>query len=181
MLEKAKEFAKQIHLNQTYDGGSYYEKHLLPVLEEVAKYTNNENVLIAALLHDSVEDTEITLQDIEDNFGVVVRDLVYRLTDENGNNRQERKIKTYPKIAANDDAILIKLADRVVNIRSGGKLEMYRKEHSTFKQYLKKDSFSFSKIWKEIEKILNYVPGGKTLNYQANTRVVIPANFGMRD
>jgi (p)ppGpp synthase/HD superfamily hydrolase len=66
-----------------------------------------------------------------------VADIVYRVTDDPGRSRKERKEKTYPKLAKSVDAITVKLADRIANVEASkmgnpGLLEMYRREHGRF-------------------------------------------------
>lgn len=98
---------------------------------------------VIGYLHDVVEDTEFTCEDIETRFGKPVADAVAILTDEPGNNRKERKQKTYAKMSqVTGDlqiALIVKTADRLANVQASletdrkDKLKMYQKEHSAFK------------------------------------------------
>jgi (p)ppGpp synthase/HD superfamily hydrolase len=88
-------------------------------------------------LHDILEDTPLSYNDVKKEFGEKVADIVYDVTDELGKNRKERKERTYPKIRANHDAILVKICDRIANANNSKKLnkrmfEMYKKEHRDF-------------------------------------------------
>ena len=92
---------------------------------------------------------------IKDYFGEDVAEMVFAVTDELGRNRKERKVKTYPKIAANPEAIILKLADRIANIEHGGKIDMYKKEHGNFVGWLggasQKDTQA---MWEHLERLL---------------------------
>jgi (p)ppGpp synthase/HD superfamily hydrolase len=106
------------------------------------------DLLVVALLHDVLEDCAsagITKEIIENNFGKIVADDVWRLTDEPGKNRKERKLKTYHKIRGSQNATIVKLWDRIANVEScidkneeknRDYLNMYMKEYYTFKAAL---------------------------------------------
>lgn len=133
---KAMTIAEEQHKNQMY-GEHKYIKHLLDCAK-IAKFLNfSENVVIACFLHDIIEDTAYNYNDIKNNFDKTVAEIVYAVTDELGRNRKERKIKTYPKIRENNDAILVKICDRIANIRfskinSKEKMNMYLNEKDDF-------------------------------------------------
>ena len=79
---------------------------------------NDEAVLIAALLHDTVEDTDTCLEEIERHFGAQVRDIVDEVTDDKSLLKEERKqqqIDHAPSLS--DRARLVKLADKTANLR----------------------------------------------------------------
>jgi len=92
--------------------------------------------IIAAYLHDIMEDTSISYKKIKTLYGEEVAEMVYCVTDELGRNRVEKKAKTLPKTASNPKAIELKLGDRIANIEHGGKIDMYAKEYSQFKGVL---------------------------------------------
>ena len=78
----------------------------------------DESVLIAALLHDTVEDTDTTFEEIETRFGGVIRDIVDEVTDDKSLPKATRKqlqIEHAPHLS--DRARLVKLADKISNIR----------------------------------------------------------------
>ena len=79
----------------------YYEKHLQHVQAFVATQTSDEEVICAAILHDTLEDTRLTFKDLATTFGQRVAFLVDCVTDEPGyETRKERKQKSYWKILA---------------------------------------------------------------------------------
>lgn len=141
-VEKALEIARISHNGQEYDHGSYYENHILIVVR-IAHYLGlSETIKAACALHDVLEDTNIQYADLVNEIGFEVANLVYLVTDEIGRNRFERKMKTYPKIRGNSDAVLVKLCDRIANLmysnekRNYKKIRMYVEESEDFKEYL---------------------------------------------
>lgn len=76
------------------------------------------NVIVAAILHDTVEDTDATVDDIEELFGRTVRDIVIEVTDDKSLPSQERKrlqIEHAGKLS--HAARLVKLADKISNLQ----------------------------------------------------------------
>jgi len=123
MLERAIEFATQAHKGQyrKYTGDPYIT-HPLAVMEIVRGVPGHtEEMLVAAVLHDVVEDTDVSLMEIEEEFGNVVSDLVLHLTDistpEDGNRlkRKRKDAEWYAQGSA--EAQTIKVADFIDNTR----------------------------------------------------------------
>lgn len=157
MINKAKALAYKAHTKQRY-GDQPYTVHLENVVELARPF--GELAVIVAYLHDIVEDTEITLDDIRKEFGEIVADCIALLTDEPGSNRKERKAKTYGKMAASNNrvALIVKACDRLANLRNcvasnSRLLQMYKKEHTIFKQAVFRAKLCDS-IWEEIEGII---------------------------
>lgn len=132
--------------------------HHLAAVEQVLRYFNEENndILIAAWLHDIVEDTDVKLRDIEENFGPNVAHLVGAVTSEEGPNRKTRNALTYPKIRkAGSDAVALKLADRIANVNSGGSsFPMYQKEHDDFKFALYDSNHKNDNMWDQLDYLI---------------------------
>ena len=110
-------FAAKAHGEQKrkYTGEPYIT-HPLAVAAMVADVTANEDVIVAAILHDVVEDTAITVPEIAAQFGWPVANLVDELTDKHppapGTNRAERKAKEHARLrSVSRGAKLIKLMD----------------------------------------------------------------------
>lgn len=118
--KKAVEFARAAHEGQTRDEGTPYFDHVYRVAESVIQIERKPNCdAIIAVLHDVLEDTATTPEDLRREFGSLVADGVQQLT----------KDKTAPgyslagyleAIAANEDFMLpvIKMLDRIDNVRS---------------------------------------------------------------
>ena len=134
------DFASKHHKGQWY-GSKPYMYHLKKVSDVALdlKFTD-EPILMSCLLHDIIEDTEISYKDVKENFGEEVAEIVYCVTDELGKSRKERKSKTYKKIRNNPKSIVVKLCDRISNItESMGSenynlklMKMYLDEHIDF-------------------------------------------------
>jgi (p)ppGpp synthase/HD superfamily hydrolase len=161
LVNEARMAAIKIHSSQNYDSIFPYEKHLEDVVQILREAGFCNKLLVAGYLHDSIEDGAVSYSKIKDYFGEDVAEIVYAVTDELGRNRKERKKKTYPKIRDNDDAIAVKLADRIANVEHGGKIGMYRKEHDHFERQLKMfhniDNEQHEHLWKRLEKALGLI------------------------
>ena len=99
-----------------------YITHPLRVMSIVRRVSDNEAMLVAAVLHDVVEDTNVTEDDIRSEFGDIVGDLVMWLTDvskpEDGNRKKRKHIDLLHTADAPAEAQTIKLADLIDNTRS---------------------------------------------------------------
>lgn len=75
-------------------------------------------VLMAAILHDTVEDTETTFDEIEDNFGPEIKGIVAEVTDDKSLPKMERKrLQIEHALTSSKKAKLVKLADKLYNLR----------------------------------------------------------------
>ena len=120
---RAANFAAVHHSAQRRKGAHQepYINHLLEVAELIADAVEeaDENVIMAALLHDTVEDTMVTREDLVREFGEDVASLVSEVTDDKSLPKQERK-RLQVEHAAHKTlrAQLIKIADKISNLRS---------------------------------------------------------------
>ncbi|MDQ3750098.1 MAG: HD domain-containing protein [Acidobacteriota bacterium] len=121
-LIQAINFAAKKHSTQKRKGADEqpYINHPLEVLNLLANVGNIEdyNVLIAAVLHDTIEDTETTKEEITEHFGANVCEMVIEVTDDKSLPKAERKqlqIEHAPHLS--DGAKYIKLADKISNVR----------------------------------------------------------------
>ncbi len=124
-LERAYETAKAAHEGQRRKSGEAYITHPVAVTQILAGYGLDEATLAAALLHDVVEDTDLTLDDIVADFGEEVAyliDGVTKLDRISYSTREQAQAATIRKmvVAMAEDlrVLLIKLADRLHNIRT---------------------------------------------------------------
>lgn len=124
LIEKAKAFAVAKHASQKRKfTGEPYVSHPLAVSELVASIGAPETVVAAAILHDTLEDTDTTAAELRLAFGPAVAGLVVELTDVfvpgNGGNRAARKAKEAARLATvSADAQTIKVADIIDNTSS---------------------------------------------------------------
>jgi guanosine-3',5'-bis(diphosphate) 3'-pyrophosphohydrolase len=122
VLLKALQFSACKHQEQRRKDvdGSPYINHPIAVATLLAEVGGVTDVvaLVAAILHDTLEDTNTTPEELEQHFGRDVRDVVEELTDDKRLHKEVRKqlqIKHAPRLSAR--AKVIKLADKVCNIR----------------------------------------------------------------
>ncbi len=119
----AADFAKQAHSGQRRKfTNEPYIAHPFAVAGLVSSVTDDEEMVAAALLHDVVEDTSVSLSDIESVFGSRIAGLVDDLTDisrpEDGNRQIRKEIDLKHTAAASQDAKTIKLADLIDNTKT---------------------------------------------------------------
>ncbi|MBD3220375.1 RelA/SpoT family protein [bacterium] len=124
-IRDAYAMAVEFHAEQRRRSGEPYVSHLLSVTEIMAELHMDDDTLVAALLHDVVEDTPVELADVEDRFGADVAHMVDGVTKISslGNiNPEARKAETYRKLilstAQDPRTVLIKLGDRLHNMRT---------------------------------------------------------------
>jgi guanosine-3',5'-bis(diphosphate) 3'-pyrophosphohydrolase len=115
-------FAAHKHRDQRRKGveASPYINHPIAVAEILAREgsVSDINILAAAILHDTVEDTECTFEELEAEFGIDVANLVREVTDDKTLPKLERKALQVERArSASSAAKQIKIADKVSNIR----------------------------------------------------------------
>jgi guanosine-3',5'-bis(diphosphate) 3'-pyrophosphohydrolase len=135
LIDKAYEFATWCHRDQTRKSGEPYITHPLAVALILTTLKLDTSSVIAAILHDTVEDTEATLVEIEKKFGKDVCDLVDGLTKISKikfRSSQERLAENFRKMvmAMSNDlrVILIKLSDRLHNMRTLDNLPQQKRQ-----------------------------------------------------
>lgn len=118
-------FADQAHLGQLRNNGEPYITHPIAVAEQCADWKLDAQALMAALLHDALEDCGIDKGELIDRFGSSVAELVDGLTKLDKlqfNTREENQAESFRKMllamARDVRVILIKLADRTHNMRT---------------------------------------------------------------
>ena len=124
-LEKDFEYAFQAHIDQRRQTGEPYITHPLTVATILLELEVDQATLVAALLHDTVEDTGTTLEDIADRFGddvAALVDGVTKLEKIRFSSKEELQAENFRKMflamAKDIRVVLIKLADRLHNMRT---------------------------------------------------------------
>ena len=137
-IEQAIRAAAVLHKDQVRKGAVPYPyiTHLYAVAMIVADYTNDENAVVAALLHDTVEDTDYTIEELTEDFGGPVAEIVRTLTEPSA------KSTEYPNSAARkkqylkqlkggkEESLIVVAADKIHNMRS--MVEEYYEDHTRF-------------------------------------------------
>ena len=136
-VEKAFNFAKKKHENTLDDcDKNYFNTHVCHVVEIVKNVTNDDEIIVTAYLHDTLEDTETTLDELKKEFGERIANLVHELTHDG----DKTKGYYFPRLKTKE-AILIKFADRLSNLSRMESWSEKRKEH-----YLNKSRFWRTKV-----------------------------------
>lgn len=125
LLVRAYRYTERAHAGQVRHSGEPYVSHCIEVARILADLQLDSATVACGLLHDVVEDTDITVADIEREFGAEVAQIVDGLTKIANlplTSREDRQVENYRKlllsIAKDARVILIKLADRLHNMRT---------------------------------------------------------------
>lgn len=126
-VRQAYRFADEAHLGQLRSSGDPYITHPIAVASQCAEWKLDAQALMAALLHDAMEDCGVTKVELIEHFGSPVAELVDGLTKLDKlsfNTREENQAESFRKMllamARDVRVILIKLADRTHNMRTMG-------------------------------------------------------------
>ena len=153
--ERARAFAIAAHGDQRY-GSDPYVVHLTAVRQVLRDFGYDRDLALAAWLHDTVEDAEVTVEQLEHEFGPRVAALVWAVTGV-GQSRKERSASAYAKMRALPDAVTLKLADRIANSEASARnsprlLAMYREELAGFTEAL--GEYGDAAMWERLRRAL---------------------------
>lgn len=160
-IEQALRAATILHKDQVRKGTipMPYVSHLFAVTMVLFDYTQDEDVIIAALLHDTLEDTDYTPKELQEDFGGRVREIVESLTEPQDSKYEqltwkEQKVAYTKKLKkASEEALLICAADKIHNMRSI--VEEYFDDHRRFLADFKGSLEDRVQVYQEISNILN--------------------------
>ena len=135
ILQKAFDLASAGHIDQKRDSGEPYITHPLHVAIYLSELSMDLETIVSAILHDLIEDTDITYNDIKKEFGKEIADIVdgvTKLDKINYNSKEEAKADAIRKmvIAMSKDirVLILKLADRLHNIETIDYLNEWKQE-----------------------------------------------------
>ncbi|WP_353292768.1 bifunctional (p)ppGpp synthetase/guanosine-3',5'-bis(diphosphate) 3'-pyrophosphohydrolase [Synechococcus sp. M16CYN] len=135
LLVSAFDFGFQLHEGQFRASGDPYIVHPVAVADLLRDIGASAPVIAAGFLHDVVEDTDVTLEEIQQHFGLEVRKLVEGVTKLGGihfNDRTEAQAENlrrmFMAMASDIRVVLVKLADRVHNMRTIGALKEEKRQ-----------------------------------------------------
>ena len=140
-IKKAIYYARKYHGDQKRESGEPYYLHPIEVAYLIADYSFKTDILVTSILHDTIEDTEITKKTIDYVFGSNVANYVDALT----RIKTERKISVAKMIDVlwverkNDDLLLIKYFDRLHNMQTINfkpHVKAIKTVHETFEKFL---------------------------------------------
>ncbi len=125
LINRAYVFAMKAHGSQKRASGDPYFSHPVEVAYKLTQYKLDTASIVTALLHDTVEDTDVTLEEIEASFGKEIRNLVdgvTKLSRLEGKSENLNQAENFRKllIAMSEDlrVLLVKLADRLHNMET---------------------------------------------------------------
>ena len=178
-VERARIFAERYHTgHQEHGAQSSIMYHLEDVRAALGGFGFSQEVFpklhIAAYLHDILEDTSCKQSEITEEFGSEVSDLVFRVTDEPGSNRVERKRLTYPKIAPSYLAVVLKLADRIANMQrsivhrfeESKYIREYIEEYPEFRGTLKTPDTDPEEMWNHLDRLMKVAEAATELEWR---------------
>ncbi|NCN52397.1 bifunctional (p)ppGpp synthetase/guanosine-3',5'-bis(diphosphate) 3'-pyrophosphohydrolase [Candidatus Parcubacteria bacterium] len=160
-IEQAIRAAAVLHEGQVRKGKVPfpYLTHLVSVMLIVSDYTNEEDVIIAALLHDTLEDTDYTERELRADFGNTVTEYVLHVSEQDGSEAvvadwKERK-EQYAKLLdkAPEGSLIVSAADKIHNMRSI--IEEYYTEHERFMEEFGGSLEDRVRMYQEISNVLN--------------------------
>lgn len=138
-VEQAIRAAAVLHKDQIRKGEMPFPviTHLVSVAMIVSEYTDEEDIIAAAFLHDAVEDTDYTFEELQEDFGGIVRDMVEALSEPQKDKKGvkvpwEKQKKQYAEQLkkAPEGSLIICAADKIHNLRT--MVEDYYDDHSAF-------------------------------------------------
>jgi len=123
-INKAIYWAKKYHGNQKRKSGEPYYTHPLEVAYMISDHKLKTDVIVASILHDIIEDTEVTVEMIEGTFGQRIAEMVDMLTRDrpDGTKLTIEEVINNAYKKADKEVLLIKLIDRLHNIQTIGSL-----------------------------------------------------------
>ncbi|WP_316207469.1 HD domain-containing protein [Bradyrhizobium sp. SZCCHNR3118] len=124
LVRRAREFAIEAHCSQTRkfpkDGSVPYWHHLRRVAQIIIRYNGDDEMIAAAWLHDTIEDTVVTYQAVKEHFGEGVADLVLEVTNvsrgEHGKRPIRKRLDRQYLAGASWRGQMLKLADTIDNL-----------------------------------------------------------------
>lgn len=188
----ARYYAEKAHIGQLYDKDGPdpkpYTFHLEATFQVALRFLGTSaphleqgeldfpedafSILEACLLHDTIEDTGATRDELGRLFGAEVATLVWLVTSELGKNRRERNAATYPKTRQLPGAVFVKLCDRIANVEYGlaqmaegvriagvpvqgarSLVQMYAREHAGFRAALYRHQ-EHAALWQHLDALL---------------------------
>ena len=122
LINKAIYFARKYHGDQKRKSGELYYTHPLEVAYMISDYNLKTDVIVASILHDTVEDTEVSVEMIQGTFGERIAEMVDRLTRDrpDGTKLTVEEVLNNSYKVKEREVLLIKLFDRLHNMQTLG-------------------------------------------------------------
>jgi len=149
LTKKAYDFAVKAHEGQKRIGGEDYFYHPLTVMLTLGKITKETNVLAAGMLHDVMEDSGVSWEELNKEFNSEIANLVYELTinEYEKNKIGKRNYLARSLMDMSPKALLIKLADRLHNVSS----LIYVEDKKFIKRYYKETIYVLDRLVRPLD------------------------------
>ncbi len=160
-VEQAIRAASVLHKDQLRKGimPFPYITHLVAVAFTLFDYTHDEDVIIAALLHDTLEDTDYTVDELQEDFGGRVREIVEAVTEPKTDGDRklswlERKMAYVKQLKkAPPEALLVSAADKIHNFRTV--VENYTEDYNRYVQDFGKNFDERLEVYQDLSDVIN--------------------------
>jgi len=160
-VEQAIRAAAVLHKDQTRRGSMPFPfiTHAVATAFTLLDYTNDEDIIIAAFLHDTLEDTDYTAEELREDFGGRVCDIVETLTEPKTTREEpltwkDRKIMYLKQLKRGpEEALLVAAADKIHNFRTI--VEDYSDAHQRFFQDFGKNFSDRLEIYEQFAQLVN--------------------------
>ena len=128
LINKAVYWARKYHGDQKRKSGEPYYSHPLEVAYMVSGYNLKTHVIVASILHDIIEDTEVSVEMIQGTFGQRIAEMVDRLTRDrpDGSKLSVEEIIANAYKKQDEEVLLIKLFDRLHNLDTLGSITLQK-------------------------------------------------------
>jgi (p)ppGpp synthase/HD superfamily hydrolase len=168
-IEQAIRAAAVLHKNQLRKGSMPfpYVTHLVATAFTLMDYTEDEDVIIGALLHDTLEDTDYTIDELQEDFGGKVREIVEAVTEPKVLNDVKLSFKERKLAYANqlkrgpEESVLISAADKIHNFRTT--IEDYTDATDRFIEDFGKNFDERLEVYQAIANVINNRLNGSIL------------------
>ena len=130
LINKAIYWARKYHGEQKRKSGEAYYTHPLEVAYMISEYKLKTDVIVVSILHDIVEDTEVTIEMIQGTFGARIAEMVDRLTRDrpNGTKLSVEQVLNNAYQLKDKEVLIIKLFDRLHNIQTLNSMSLEKLE-----------------------------------------------------
>jgi (p)ppGpp synthase/HD superfamily hydrolase len=160
-IEQAIRASSVLHKDQLRKGSMPfpYITHLVATAFTLIDYTDDEDVIISALLHDTLEDTDYTIEELQEDFGGRVREIVESVTEprstpENKISWRDKKLAYIKSLkGAPQEGLLVAAADKIHNSRTV--VEDYYDGHDRFIQDFGKNFDDRIEVYGKISEVIN--------------------------
>ncbi len=160
-IEQAIRAAAVLHKNQLRKGSMPfpYVTHLVATAFTLIDYTDDEDVIISALLHDTLEDTDYTIDELQEDFGGKVREIVEAVTEPKSSPdsrlsfREKKQIYVEQLKKGPKEAVLVAAADKIHNFRTT--VEDYFDAHDRFIQDFGKNFDERIEVYQMVANVIN--------------------------